>query len=408
MNVRRKKTIIQFDEKVVQSMITLLSKLFIKERLNYGDPGVRRAYGVLCGGAGIFLNVLLFIGKFIAGTLAASVSVTADAFNNLSDAGSSVVTLIGFRLAGIKPDPEHPYGHGRIEYVSGLIVAMVILLMGFELLLSSIKRIIAPETTEFTVIGLVILIASILVKGYMFFYNRAIAQKIGSVAMKATASDSLTDCIATLAALLSMILGRLFDWKIDGWCGAFVSLFVLYSGFSAAKETISPLLGQPPSEELVKEIEQTVTAHEGILGIHDLMVHDYGPGRMMMSLHAEVPAKGDVLELHDMIDNIERELKSKFNCVAVVHMDPIQNDDEETIEMKEIARSVLASIDPELNMHDFRIVKGPTHTNVIFDIVVPFRYKLTDQQIVDAVNEGLNSRCGNTCFAVINIDKAYS
>ncbi len=389
-------------------LVTLLSKLLIKDHTSFTDPEVRRSYGVLCGGVGIFLNILLFIGKFIAGSLAASVSVTADAFNNLSDAGSSVVTLIGFRLAGIKPDPEHPYGHGRIEYISGLIVAMVILLMGFELMLSSIKRIITPEATEFSVIGLVILIASIVVKAYMFFYNRSIAKKIDSVAMKATSIDSLTDCIATLAALLSMILCKLFDWKIDGWCGAFVSLFVLYSGFNAAKDTISPLLGQPPSKELVEDIEATVTAHEGILGIHDLMVHDYGPGRMMMSLHAEVSSKGDVLELHDMIDNIERGLKEKFNCEAVVHMDPVQDDDELTNDLKLRVKDVLSAVDPELKMHDFRIVDGPTHTNLIFDIVAPFKYKLSDQEIIDKVSEGIKAECGKTYFAVINVDKAYS
>ncbi|MBO4563320.1 MAG: cation transporter [Clostridia bacterium] len=388
-------------------MIALLAKLIIKDHRNYSKPEVRRAYGVLCGGVGIFLNIILFIGKFIAGTIASSVAITADAFNNLSDAGSSVVTLIGFKLSGQKPDPEHPYGHGRLEYISGLIVAMVILLMGFELMLSSVKKIIDPELTEFSWLAVGILLASILVKAYMFLYNRLTAKKIDSVAMKATAMDSLTDCIATLMALVAMFAGKLWGWKIDGWCGALVSLFVLYSGYNAAKETISPLLGQPPEKELVEDIEKTVLAHEGILGIHDLVVHDYGPGRMMMSLHAEVPANGDVLELHDMIDNIERELNEKFSCEAVVHMDPIQNDDSLTNELKTEVRAILSDIDPELKMHDFRIVPGTTHTNVIFDIVVPFKYSLSDADLRAAVEKGLERVEGNKYFAVINIDRAY-
>ncbi len=388
-------------------MITLLSKIFIKNRKAYHDPAVRRSYGVLCGGFGIFLNILLFAAKFIAGTIASSVSVVADAFNNLSDAGSSIVSLIGFKLSGQKPDPEHPYGHGRLEYISGLIIAMIIILMGFELMLSSVKKIITPEAVEFSWLSIGILIASILVKAYMFFYNRSIAKKIDSVTMKATAQDSLTDCIATFAALAAIIAGRIWNVKIDGWCGALVSLFVLYSGFSAAKDTISPLLGQPPEKELVDDIESTVMAHDQILGIHDLMVHDYGPGRMMMSLHAEVPSDGSVLELHDLIDNIERELKEKFHCEAVVHMDPIETHDQKTDKLKRTVGEILYSIDPEIKMHDFRIVTGPTHTNVIFDVVVPFKYKLSDAELKKQLSEGISERCGENYYAVINIDKAY-
>lgn len=389
-------------------MITLLSKIFIKNRKAYHDPAVRRSYGVLCGGFGIFLNILLFAAKFIAGTIASSVSVVADAFNNLSDAGSSIVSLIGFKLSGQKPDPEHPYGHGRLEYISGLIIAMIIILMGFELMLSSVKKIITPEAVEFSWLSIGILIASILVKAYMFFYNRSIAKKIDSVTMKATAQDSLTDCIATFAALAAIIAGRIWNVKIDGWCGALVSMFVLYSGFSAAKDTISPLLGQPPEKELVDDIESTVMAHDQILGIHDLMVHDYGPGRMMMSLHAEVPSDGSVLELHDLIDNIERELKEKFHCEAVVHMDPIETHDQKTAELKEKTEKILKEIDPEIKMHDFRIVTGPTHTNVIFDAVVPFNYKLSDSDLKRRISDSIKENCGENFFAVVNIDKAYA
>lgn len=393
--------------KVVLITVSILSKLFIKNRTEYAEPAVRRAYGILCGAVGIFLNILLFIGKFFAGTISSSVSITADAFNNLSDAGSSIVSLIGFRLSGLKPDPEHPYGHGRFEYISGLIVAMVIMLMGIELMTSSVSRILHPESTEFSWLTLGILIASVLVKAYMFLYNSLTAKKIDSVAMKATATDSLTDCIATFAALVSMVTGKLFSWKIDGWCGAFVSLFVLYSGFNAARDTISPLLGQPPSAELVKDIEGTVMAHSGILGIHDLVVHDYGPGRMMMSLHAEVPSSGDILELHDLIDNIEKELNQKFKCEAVVHMDPVQNEDEETNELKARVSGIISQIDPELKMHDFRIVKGPTHTNVIFDVVVPFKYKLSDPELRAEIDRRLKEYEDHPCFAVVTIDRSF-
>ena len=388
-------------------MITLLSRILIKNSKNYSDPEVRMKYGVLCGGVGIFLNILLFAGKYFAGVLAASVAITADAFNNLSDAGSSIVSLIGFKLSGQKPDPQHPYGHGRLEYISGLIVSMVIILMGFELFKSSIEKIIHPEATSFSWLSIGILIASIAVKAYMFIYNSRTSKKIASVAMKATALDSLTDCIATFAALLAMFAGKLFGFKLDGWCGAAVSLFVIYSGLSSAKETITPLLGQPPEKELVESIEETVMAHDGILGIHDLVVHDYGPGRMMMSLHAEVSADGNILEIHDMIDNIEKELNNKFKCEAVVHMDPIMSDDAETNELKGRVKEILASIDPELKMHDFRIVSGNTHTNVLFDIVVPFKFRLTDDELRDVISDELNKGSEKKYYPVINIDRNY-
>ena len=388
-------------------MITLLSSLFIRNSKDYADPEVRRKYGVLCGGLGIFFNILLFAGKYFAGVLAASVAITADAFNNLSDAGSSIVSLIGFKLSGQKPDPQHPYGHGRLEYISGLIVSMVIILMGFELFKSSVEKIIHPEATSFSWLSIGILIASIAVKAYMFLYNSRTAKKISSVAMKATALDSLTDCIATFAALLAMFAGKLFGFNLDGWCGAAVSMFVIYSGLSSAKDTISPLLGQPPEKELVDNIEKTVMAHEGILGIHDLVVHDYGPGRMMMSLHAEVSAKGDILEIHDMIDNIEKELNNKFKCEAVVHMDPIMNDDTETNELKGRVKDILTSIGPELKMHDFRIVSGSTHTNVLFDIVVPFKFRLTDNELRAVISDKLNKGSEKQYYPVINIDRDY-
>ncbi|MBP3501240.1 MAG: cation transporter, partial [Oscillospiraceae bacterium] len=301
-------------------MITLLSRWFIRDRDHVTDPAVRRAYGQLCGLTGIGLNVLLFIGKFLAGTISGSIAITADAFNNLSDAGSSVITLLGFRLAGRKPDPEHPFGHGRIEYISGLIVSGLILLMGAELAKTSFDKILHPAAVDFSVIAMVILAVSILVKLYMSLYNRQIGKKINSAAMAATAADSISDAISTSAVLAAMLVAKFSGLMIDGYVGMIVAVLILISGVKAAKETIAPLLGQAPETEFVQQIERIVMSHPPICGIHDLVVHDYGPGRVMISLHAEVPAGGDMLELHDVIDNAEIALRRELNCEAVIHM----------------------------------------------------------------------------------------
>ena len=309
-------------------MIGLLAKHFIHDYQNVGAPEVRRAYGVLCGAVGIVINLLLFALKLFAGTLAGSVAITADAFNNLSDAGASIVTLLGFRLAGQKPDPEHPFGHGRLEYISGLIVSLVILLMGFELLRDAVGAILHPEAVECSALTVSILLISICAKCYMYCYNHGVGKKLNAAAMQATAADSLSDCAATTAVLLATLAGHFLHWQIDGWCGLVVSLLILWAGFQAAKDTLSPLLGQPPTEEFVQQIHDIVMANKSICGIHDLVVHDYGPGRVMISLHAEVPAHGDILALHDEIDNVEKELHDRLGCEAVIHMDPIVTNDE--------------------------------------------------------------------------------
>ncbi len=385
-------------------MITLLSRIFIKNASDVQQPSVRQAYGVLCGAVGIFLNICLFTGKFIAGSLSNSIAITADAFNNLSDAGSSIITLIGFRMAGQKPDPDHPFGHGRIEYISGLIVSMLICLMGLELLKSSFTKILHPEEFTFSPVILVILVSSILVKCYMYLYNRRIGRKINSAAMSATAMDSLSDSIATAIVLISTLTAHFTELAIDGWCGLAVGLFICYAGYSAAKDTISPLLGQAPDKEFVQQVNDIVMAHEGVLGIHDLIVHNYGPGRVLISLHAEVPADGDILTLHDMIDTIEHELRSTLNCHAVIHMDPILVNDEETESLKKMTKDLLAEISDALTMHDFRIVTGPTHTNLIFDIVVPYDFALSDEDLVQLINDKIHA--GNPqYFAVIDVDK---
>ena len=386
-------------------MIELLSHWLIRNRENTGDPAVRLAYGRLCGLVGIGLNLLLFGGKLFAGTVSGSVAVTADAFNNLSDAASSIITLAGFKMAGQKPDSDHPFGHGRIEYISGLLVSILIVLMGFELVKSSVSKIFHPEVPDYSPVIIGILVFSILVKCYMALYNRSIGSRIGSVAMKATAIDSLSDMIATTVVLIGTIVSAASGIIIDGYCGVLVGMFILYSGFVAAKDTISPLLGQPPEPELVQQINDIVLSYDDVTGIHDLIVHNYGPGRTLISLHAEVPADGNIITLHDTIDTIEHELRRKLNCNAVIHMDPVSTSDPETLSLKAEVSGYLDQIDPKLSMHDFRIVKGPTHTNVIFDIVIPYDYPVSDQEVMDSITKRIQTNHPDF-FTVIEADKA--
>ena len=388
-------------------MILLLSKIFIKDRENTSSPQVRKAYGMLCGGMGIALNILLFAGKFLAGFLSNSIAITADAFNNLSDAGSSLITLVGFQMAGQKPDPHHPFGHGRIEYLSGLFVSVAILIMAIELIQSSVDKILHPQPVVFNSLTIIILLVSIAVKIYMAYYNKNIDKKIDSAAMRATATDSLSDTLATTVVLAASLTAHFTGLKIDGYCGILVGLFIFYAGYSAAKDTISPLLGQPPEPNFVKNVETIVMSYEHVQGIHDMVVHDYGPGRVMISLHAEVPADGSLLILHDMIDNIEHRLHNELHCEAVIHMDPVITDDEQTNHLKKLLADLLHNNYPEIRFHDFRMVKGPTHTNIIFDIVVPFDYKERDDVITDFLQKEIH-RIDSSYFAVIQVDKAYT
>lgn len=388
-------------------MISLLARIFIKNNEDTTSSEVRQAYGVLCGGVGIFLNLLLFAGKFFSGLISNSISITADAVNNLSDAGSSIIMLIGFKIAGQKPDPEHPYGHGRMEYLSGLAVSAVILLMAFELFQSSVKKLFSPSQPSFSPLVIGILVISILIKLYMYLYNRSISKKISSEAMKATAADSLSDTVSTFVVLATTLISYFTNLQLDAFCGILVALFIFYTGFQAAKDTLNPLLGTSPDPDFVKQIEETVLSNESVLGIHDLLVHNYGPGRTLISLHAEVPADGDILVLHDTIDNIERILKEKLNCEAVIHMDPVCINDPEVSALKDLFCSYLFQLDPALSLHDFRIVKGPTHTNIIFDILVPFRFRLADTEIVSLMEEKAHTLDPNY-FLVINIDKKYA
>lgn len=388
-------------------MVELLASFFIKEGKDTESPETRQAYGMLCGTVGIFFNILLAGGKFVAGLLSGSIAIMADAANNLSDAGSSLIVLFGFKLAGQKPDPDHPFGHGRVEYISGLLVSMLIIYMAVELLKSSIDAILHPGEISFEPVILIILLVSILVKFYMFLYNRKFGKRIRSEAMLATSMDSLSDMGATAVVLISMLVSHYTSLQIDGICGVLVALLIFYAGFNSAKETINPLLGQPPEPEFVARIEDIVLSEEEITGIHDLIVHNYGPGRVMISLHAEVPADGDILALHDVIDNIEHKLKSELHCAAVIHMDPVSTKDEHTLELKKVVNEIVKELDPVLSIHDFRVVKGPTHTNLIFDMVVPFDFPMSDVDVADKVQNKI-WKYNPVYFAVIEIDKAYT
>ena len=385
-------------------MISILSRIFIKNHADTSDPGVRRAYGVLCGAVGIFLNVLLFAAKYLAGTLTGSIAIVADAFNNLSDAGSSIITLLGFKLAAKKPDRDHPYGHGRFECIAGLVVSFVILMMGFDLAKSSVTKIFHPEAVDFSILSICILIGSILVKLYMSLYNRAVGKRINSAAVLATATDSIFDVCATTMVLAATLIARFTGVNIDGWAGAIVSLVILWAGYNAAKDTIDPLLGQAPDPEFVQRIADIVNRYPEVVGIHDLAVHDYGAGRVMISLHAEVPSSGDIMALHDVIDTIERDLQDELNCSAVIHMDPISTDDALITSTRELLKNrIHEAISPDVSIHDFRMVPGPTHTNVIFDAVVPYEFPQSDEQVREEISKLVRALEGDY-FAVVTID----
>ena len=388
-------------------MVNFLVKMFIKDSENVTDPDVREKYGTLAGILGIVLNGLLFVAKYIAGVLAGSIAVTADAFNNLSDAGSSLVTLFGFKLAGQKPHSDHPFGHGRFEYIAGLVVSMLIILMGFTLAKDSVGKILHPENVEFSLLSAGILVASILVKLYMCLYNRALAKKIDSVSMKATATDSLSDAVSTLVVLISMLVSRFTGVVIDGWTGALVALMILWAGYCAARDTVSPLLGTAPDKELVDKIHSIVRKCPLVTGVHDLVIHDYGAGRRMISLHAEVPASGDIMATHDAIDLIERQLCEELRCHAVIHMDPVVTDDWMINSTRDcIAAALQQKLHSDVTIHDFRMVAGPTHTNVIFDVVLPFASGMDENEAKKRVDE-IVKELDPTYNTVVTIDTSF-
>ena len=373
-------------------MITLLSGMFINDAREYGNPEVRRAYGILCSIVGICLNVLLFAGKFLAGMLSGSVAIMADAFNNLSDAGSSLITLVGFQFAGRKPDREHPFGHGRIEYVAGFLVSMIIILMGAELVRSSLEKIMHPGRVDARGITFVILVASILVKVYIFFYNYLFGKKLDSAVMRATAMDSLGDVLSTSVVLISVGIVQFTGKNVDGYGGLVVAVFILIAGIQAARDTMSPLLGRKPEPEFIQRIHDIVMGHENVVGIHNVIVHDYGPGRVMISLHIEMPGEEDIYHLHD--------------CESVIHMDPVDIHDENVNALRSEVELLVSQIDPGLSMHDFRVVWGDLHTNLIFDVVIPHEIPGNGEYVVRKIQEEV-SRVHPGYQCVIKVDRDY-
>ena len=383
-----------------------LIRLFVRDHDNVHDPRVRGQYGKLAGVAGIAANVLLFLGKLLAGLLCGSVAMIADAFNNLSDAGSSVVTLVGFRLSSAPPDKEHPFGHGRMEYLSALTVAALIMLAGFELATSAVGKIFNPEPVSFSWVSAAILVASIVVKAWMAQFNKTIGKRIHSEALAASAADSRNDVICTAVVLFSSVFAHVTNINIDGWVGAAVAVFVVWSGFSIVRETISPLLGEAPDPELVNNIRDLVLAHEGIVGIHDLIVHNYGPGRCIVSLHAEVPCDEDILRSHERVDALERVLMKELNLVACIHMDHVDTKDERVSTLLAVVKAVLNEVNPSLSLHDFRVVFGEERTNVIFDMVVPFSVENVSS-LLSEIQKRLQEKDPHLC-AVITVDREWS
>ena len=372
-------------------MTKLLLKLFIKDRENTKNPEVREKYGKLSGWVGIFCNIFLFAVKFIAGTISKSIAITADAINNLSDASSSIMSLVGFKLSRKSADSEHPYGHARYEYLSGLLIAVMIIVIGIELLKTSISKIINPVAVDFSIISIVILAVSIFVKLWMCLFNKNLGKKINSTTLKATAADSRNDVITTSAVLVTALISHFANINLDGIVGLLVAIFILVSGAGLIRDMISPLLGQAPDPELVQYIRETILSYPGVLGTHDLMVHDYGPGRQFASVHVEMAAEADVLESHDVIDNIERDFLENINLHMIVHLDPIVTSNECVNNFRAWLSENIKTVDKKLTIHDLRMVQGTTHTNVIFDCVVPnelpYDLKVLKEKINDLVHE---------------------
>ena len=387
-------------------MTQLLLRLFVKNSENTQDPGVRSAVGSLSGFVGIVCNLLLFSLKLLVGTLAASVSITADAMNNLSDATSSIVTLLGFKLAGKPADEDHPYGHARFEYLSGLAVAVMIIVIGFELGKSSVEKILNPTAVEFTFATCVVLLGSIAVKLWLAFFNSKLGKMIKASALEATAADSRNDCIATTAVLLAALVEAVTDWQIDGWMGLAVAVFILFSGWNLARETISPLLGEAASQELQEQIVGFIGSNAKVLGYHDLMVHDYGPGQRFASLHVEMDKDEDPLYCHEIIDDLERECFQRYGIHLVIHYDPVVVNDPELDRMRTLVTAILKVKDGRLSIHDFRMVPGSGHTNLIFDVALPSDLRGQEKVLQAALETALNDLGEGTYYTVITFDQA--
>ncbi len=388
-------------------MTGLLIKLFIKDKDNIGNVKVRSAYGTLSGSVGIVVNILLSIAKLIIGSITHSITITGDALNNLSDAGSSTISLIGFRIASKPADKEHPYGHGRVEYICGLGVSVIIMFMGFELIKSSVDKIIHPQVPEFSYAAVIVLVLSIFGKLWLALFNRKIGKAINSDTVDAVVKDSLSDMAATAVSIISLVLSRYFDLPFDGIFGVVVSLFVIWAGIGVFRATTASLLGQPPEESTVKMLEEKILSYDGVFGVHDLIVHDYGPGRCFVTAHAEVPSTADIMESHDLMDVIEQEVRNDTGYIITLHMDPIVMDDEKTNAAKAMVGDIVREIDSSLSIHDFRMVSGPHHTNLIFDVVLPYSCKIDSSEVIELINQKLSALEKNY-YAVVTIDRNYN
>ncbi|MBS7220838.1 MAG: cation diffusion facilitator family transporter [Candidatus Metalachnospira sp.] len=384
-----------------------LVKKFVHDYENVHDINVRASYGKLSGKVGIFCNAFLFAVKFIMGTISGSVSITADAVNNLSDAASSVISLIGFKMAEKPADEDHPYGHARYEYLSGLTVAVMIILIGFELFKTSFDKVIHPSTVDFSIVLVIVLAVSILIKLWMAFFNKSLGKKINSSALEATAADSRNDVISTSAVLVAAVISHFFKINLDGYMGIAVAVFILYSGIGLVKDTLDPLLGKAPEPELVDYIQKKILSYDGVLGTHDLMIHDYGPGRKFASVHVEMAAEGDVLKSHDVIDNIERDFLSKDNLNIIVHYDPIVTKDDIVNDFRSWLMEQVKSIDPHLSIHDLRIVPGNSHTNLVFDCVMPHCINMSPSELKAEIRRLVNIKYPNY-YCIITIDSSYA
>lgn len=388
-------------------MTDLIVKTFIKDHKNINDSKVRTRYGILSGCVGIAVNVILCLLKFFVGSLTGSIAITADAVNNLSDAGSSAVTVFGFKMAGKPADRDHPFGHGRIEYITAMIVSFIILFMGIELAIQSVEKIRSPENVQFSLIGAVIIAVSVLGKLWLAFFNKSLGRKIHSPAMTAVVADSISDIAATSITLIALILSNFFpNLHVDGWLGIVVACFVLKAGLDIFRDTLSTLIGKSPSKELVEALKKKILSYDHVSGIHDLIVHSYGPGRDFATVHVEMPSDLNVMVGHNIIDDIENDVKKEMGIDLTIHYDPIEVNNERVTELKEITENVVRKVNPELSIHDFRIVDGPMHTNLIFDVVIPYGFKESPKEIISEISSQI-SEINSSYFTVIKAEHSF-
>lgn len=384
-------------------MIKLIVKKFVPDHQNVSNPKVREKYGILGGILGIICNFMLFVLKLTVGLFMNSISIISDAVNNLSDTASSIIVIFGTKISNLRPDEEHPFGHGRIEYISSLIVSFIIMLVGFELLKSSAHKIFSPEPVVFSLPLIIILGASVLVKLWMASYNRYLSSQISSGVLGAAATDSLIDAVSTSIVIISLIVGRFISFPLDAVMGAIFSLVVMYSGFGIAKDTIDVLLGTAPDMETIDKITEKIMQADGVVGVHDLIVHDYGPGRKMASVHAEVPDNADIVKVHELIDRLEQEISAELHVHTVIHMDPITTGCEITDKLKATVLEVVTSVDDRLGIHDFRMTNGENRINLIFDLEIPFALSGEKDRILSDIKEKL-TEIDSRYAAVITVD----